>query len=369
MADDWHTLADPDEIPSPALLVYPERIGENIRRMIAALGQAERLRPHVKTHKMAEVVQLQLKAGITKFKCATIAEAEMLGQAGAKDVLLANQPVGPNIDRLLGLGGWFRDVRFSTIADDAETVGNLAQAAQAAGVTLPVWLDLDVGMGRTGIAPGQGAATLYKLIGQLPGVEPAGLHLYGGHLHDSDPAKRLAKWQMMMVEVRSFRTGLEAAGLPVPGVVGGGTPTFPFHAQHTDHECSPGTTLLWDFGYRDAFPDLDYQNAAVLLTRIISKPGSNCITLDLGYKSVASEQPQPRVQFIGLDDAEAVMHSEEHLTLRTAEAGRFKVGDCLYGIPRHICPTVALYDRAHVIRGGKLTAQWPVAARARKLTY
>jgi len=369
MADDWHTLADPDEIPSPALLVYPERIGENIRRMIAALGQAERLRPHVKTHKMAEVVQLQLKAGITKFKCATIAEAEMLGQAGAKDVLLANQPVGPNIDRLLGLGGWFRDVRFSTIADDAETVGNLAQAAQAAGVTLPVWLDLDVGMGRTGIAPGQGAATLYKLIGQLPGVEPAGLHLYGGHLHDSDPAKRLAKWQMMMVEVRSFRTGLEVAGLPVPGVVGGGTPTFPFHAQHTDHECSPGTTLLWDFGYRDAFPDLDYQNAAVLLTRVISKPGSNCITLDLGYKSVASEQPQPRVQFIGLDDAEAVMHSEEHLTLRTAEAGRFKVGDCLYGIPRHICPTVALYDRAHVIRGGKLTAQWPVAARARKLTY
>ena len=369
MADDWHTLADPDEIPSPALLVYPERIGENIRRMIAALGQAERLRPHVKTHKMAEVVQLQLKAGISKFKCATIAEAEMLGQAGAKDVLLANQPVGPNIDRLLGLGGWFRDVRFSTIADDAEAVGNLAQAAQAAGVTLPVWLDLDVGMGRTGIAPGQAAATLYKLIGQLPGVESAGLHLYDGHLHEGDPPKRLAKWQTMMDEVRPFRTGLEADGLPVPGVVGGGTPTFPFHTQHTDHECSPGTTLLWDFGYRDAFPDLEYQNAAVLLTRVISKPGSDCITLDLGHKAVAAENPHPRVQFIGLDNAEPVVHSEEHLTLRTAEARRFNVGDCLYGIPRHICPTVALYDRAHVIRGGKLTDQWQVTARARKLTF
>jgi D-serine deaminase-like pyridoxal phosphate-dependent protein len=369
MADDWHTLADPDEIPSPALLVYPERIGENIRRMIAVLGQAERLRPHVKTHKMAEVVQLQLKAGITKFKCATIAEAEMLGQAGAKDVLLANQPVGPNIARLLGLGGWFPDVRFSTIADDAEAVGNLAQAAQAAGVTLPVWLDLDVGMGRTGIAPGQAATTLYKLIGQLPGVEPAGLHLYDGHLHDSDPSKRLAKWQTMMGEVSSFRTGIEAAGLPVPNIVGGGTPTFPFHAQHTDHECSPGTTLLWDFGYRDAFPDLDYQNAAMLLTRVISKPGTDCITLDLGHKAVAAENPHPRVRFIGLDDTEAVVHSEEHLTLRTTEAQRFNVGDCLYGIPRHICPTVALYDRAHVIRGGKLTDQWQVTARARKLTF
>ena len=369
MADDWHTLADPDEIPSPALLVYPERIGENIRRMIAALGQAERLRPHVKTHKMAEVVQMQLKAGIGKFKCATIAEAEMLGQAGAGDVLLANQPVGPNVGRLLGLAGWFRDIRFSTIADDAGAVGALAEAAQAAGITLPVWLDLDVGMGRTGIVPGQAAITLYKLIDQLPGVEPAGLHLYDGHLHDSDPAERLAKWQTMMGEVRSFRTGLEAVGLPVPGVVGGGTPTFPFHAQHTDHECSPGTTLLWDFGYRDKFPDLDYQHAAVLLTRVISKPGSDCITLDLGHKAVASEKPHPRVQFIGLDDAEAVVHSEEHLTLRTADAASFKVGDCLYGIPRHICPTVALYDRAHVIRGGKLGDQWQVTARARKLTY
>ena len=369
MADAWHTLAAPDEIPSPALLVYPDRIEENIRRTIAALGQAERLRPHVKTHKMAELVQMQLKAGITKFKCATIAEAEMLGQAGAKDVLLANQPTGPNIGRLLSLAGWFRDVRFSTIADDAETVGNMAQAAQAAAITLPVWLDLDGGMGRTGIAPGQAAATLYKLIGQLPGVEPAGLHLYDGHLHDSDPTERLAKWQMMMDGVRSFRAELETAGLPVPGVVAGGTPTFPFHAQHTDHECSPGTTLLWDFGYRDNFADLDFQNAAVLLTRVTSKPGSDRLTLDLGYKSVASEQPHPRVQFIGLDNTEAVMHSEEHLTLRTAEAGRFKVGDCLYGIPRHICPTVALYDRAHVIRNGKLAAQWPVAARARKLTY
>ena len=214
------------------LLVDLDGLEDNIERAQAYCDKhGVGLRPHIKTHKMAEVVQLQLKAGISKFKCATIAEAEMLAQAGAKDVLLANQPVGPNIDRLLGLGGWFRDVRFSTIADDAEAVGNLAQAAQAADVTLPVWLDLDVGMGRTGIAPGQAAATLYKLIGQLPGVEPAGLHLYDGHLHEGDPAKRLAKWQTMMDQVRPFRTGLEADGLPVPGVVGGGTPTVPVPAQ------------------------------------------------------------------------------------------------------------------------------------------
>ena len=190
MPDDWHTLTTPDEIPSPALLLYPERIEENIRRMIATAGSVDRLRPHVKTHKLAEVVQIQLKAGISKFKCATIAEAEMLAQAGARDVLLANQLVGPNAARLAKLAGWFREVRFSTIADDAEAVGNLASAAQTDGITLPVLLDLDGGMGRTGIPLGQAAVTLYKLIDQLPGVEPAGLHLYDGHLHDNDPTER-----------------------------------------------------------------------------------------------------------------------------------------------------------------------------------
>ena len=323
MSDDWHTLTTPDEIPSPALLLYPERIEENIRRMIATTGSVDRLRPHVKTHKLAEVVQLQLKAGITKFKCATIAEA----------------------------------------------VGNLASAGQEAGITLPVLLDLDGGMGRTGIPLGQAAVTLYKLIDQLPGVEPAGLHLYDGHLHDSDPAERLAKWETMMEQLKSFRTDVETAGLPMPVVVGGGTPTFPFHARHTAHECSPGTTLLWDFGYAEKFADLEFQQAAVLLSRVVSKPGSDRVTLDLGHKGIAAENPHPRVKFIGLDDAEAVVHSEEHLTLQTDRAGEFRVGDLLYGIPRHICPTVALYDRAYIIRMGKLTAQWQVTARARKLTY
>ena len=127
--------------------------------------------------------------------------------------------------------------------------------------------------------------------------------------------------------------------------------------------------MLWDFGYAEKFTDLEYQQAAIVLSRVVSKPGSDRITLDLGNKSIASENPHPRVKFIGLEDAEAVVHSEEHLTLQTPLATEFSVGDLLYGIPRHICPTVALYDRAHVIRQGKLVAQWQITARARKLTY
>ena len=183
------------------------------------------------------------------------------------------------------------------------------------------------------------------------------------------PTRLKAKWQSMMDELTTFRTDVESAGLPVLVVVGGGTPTFPFHAKHTAHECSPGTTLLWDFGYAENFADLEYQQAAVILSRVVSKPGSDRITLDLGHKGIAAENSHPRVKFIGLEDAEAVVHSEEHLTLQTPRATEFRVGDLLYGSPRHICPTVALYDRAHVIRQGKLIAQWQITARARKLTY
>ena len=168
MSNDWHIATSSSEIPSPALLIYPDRIEENINRMIAMAGSAERLRPHVKTHKLAEIVKLQLKAGINKFKCATIAEAEMLAQAGAKDILVATQLVGPNTDRIAKLANWYRDIRFSTITDDAEAVGNLARVAQINNINIPVLLDIDIGMGRTGIKPGPAAITLYKLINQLP---------------------------------------------------------------------------------------------------------------------------------------------------------------------------------------------------------
>ena len=126
---------------------------------------------------------------------------------------------------------------------------------------------------------------------------------------------------------------------------------------------------MWDFGYAENFTDLEFLQAATLLSRVISKPSNNRITLDLGHKGVAAENPHPRIKFLRLNEAEAILHSEEHLTLKTNQAEEYQVGDFLYGIPRHICPTVALYDRAHVIRKGKIVGQWQITARARKLTY
>jgi D-serine deaminase-like pyridoxal phosphate-dependent protein len=150
MPNDWYPIENADEIPSPALLVYPDRVRENIRRMLEMAGSADRLRPHVKTHKMAEVIRLQVEAGVTKFKCATIAEAEMSAAAGGRDILLAYQPIGPNVNRMLELCLKFPEVRFSAVVDRKRAVHALSEVFSEAGLTLGLSIDLDVGMHRTG---------------------------------------------------------------------------------------------------------------------------------------------------------------------------------------------------------------------------
>ena len=161
---------------------------------------------------------------------------------------------------------------------------------------------------------------------------------------------------------------LIAEGLAVPAIVAGGSPTFAIHAARPGVECSPGTTAFWDMSYATSLPDLPFEPALVLLTRVVSRPAPNRLCLDLGHKAVASENPHPRVTLFGLEDATAVGHSEEHLVLETGRAGDYPVGSALYGVPWHVCPTVALHDDAVVIRDARVAGHWPVVARTRRLS-
>ena len=181
----WYAVTNAADIASPALLVYRDRVAENIRRMIRIAGSVDRLRPHMKTNKLPEVIRMHLDQGIRKFKCATIAEAEMAAACQAPDVLLAYQPVGPNIRRFIELVKRYPKTRFSALVDDAETIRGLSAAAVQAGLRLNVFLDLDCGQHRTGIVPGPRAVELYGLIAGQPGLTPAGLHAYDGHIHDT----------------------------------------------------------------------------------------------------------------------------------------------------------------------------------------
>ena len=205
------------------------------------------------------------------------------------------------------------------------------------------------------------------MIADTRGLRAGGLHAYDGHITEPDPAARTAQCDAGFAGVLDLRDRLTQLGLPVPALVAGGSPTFAIHARHADRELSPGTSVLWDFGYGDKFADLPFLPAAVLLTRVVSKPGQDRLCLDLGHKAIAAENPQPRVRLIELPDAVAVMHSEEHLVIETPRAGEFRIGQGLHGIPRHVCPTVALHSEAWVVENGAARERWPIAARARRL--
>lgn len=362
----WYVIDRLESIPSPALIVYPDRVRSNIRRAIEIAGGPERLRPHIKTHKSAEVIRMHLELGVTRFKCSTIAETEMAAGAGAKDLLLANQLTGPNLARFQALREAFPAVTFSAICDNEQTLGELSRLS-ASSPGLPVYVDIDCGMHRTGIEPSEEALRLYEEMTKLPGVRAAGLHAYDGHIHEPDLTKRREQCDDAFAGVQNLRKKIEQRGMTVPTIVAGGTPTFPIHAKHADREYSPGTYVYWDFGY-EKFADLDFQIAALVIARVISRPAANRLCLDLGHKAIAAENPPPRVQFLNLPDANAVMHSEEHLVVETAEAANWKVGDVLYGIPRHICPTVALHDLAYPVENGQAGKPWEIQARKRRLS-
>lgn len=367
-----YRIDDPSSVISPGLVFFKDLIRANLARTIEMAGGPERLRPHCKTHKCQEIIEMEVAAGISRHKVATLAEAEMAVRGGAKDVLLAYPMVGPNIQRVARFAARFPEVRFSIIADHPDPVQDLSREMAKTGRQVEVLLDLDVGQHRTGIAAGEGATALYQSLAKLPGIAPGGLHVYDGHLHMESIADRELAVNEQMAHVLVFRDKLQGMGLPVPRIVAGGTPTFPIYARMNlpGLECSPGTLVLHDHNYRSRFPDLaSFIPAALVLTRVVSRPTSDRVTLDLGYKAVASDSPAgKRLALLGIQEYQCVLQNEEHLVVETPEASRFRPGDELLAIPAHVCPTVALHQKAHVIEKGKVATTWEIVGRDRMLT-
>jgi|WetSurMetagenome_2_1015567.scaffolds.fasta_scaffold00863_9 D-serine deaminase-like pyridoxal phosphate-dependent protein len=366
--DNWYQAENVNEICSPSLLIYPDRIESNIKKIIKIAGSPDRLRPHVKTHKMPEIIRLQLKQGITKFKCATISETEMVAKCGAPDILLAMQPVGPNVERFFKLKQEFRDSKISCIADNEEIIIQLSDLSRRTGLETHVWLDINCGMNRTGITPGEKAVRLYERIVDSPMLIAEGLHVYDGHIHEPDLSRRERICNDAFAQVTALIEDLEKEGMDTLKIVAGGTPTFPIHALRKGVELSPGTLILWDWGYSSSYADMEFLHAAVLLTRIISKPAKDLLCLDLGHKAVASEMPHPRIKILGLENYTVTGHNEEHMVIRTNKADNYKVGDPVYCVPWHICPTVDRHDTATVIIHNRAVGQWVIEARKRMIT-
>lgn len=364
----WYTIDHPDQIDSPALIIYPDRVKANIATIIKMIDDPARLRPHVKTHKTKEITLLLMEAGINKFKCATIAEAEMLGISGAADVLLAYQPVGPKLERFLRLIRQYPGTRFSCLIDNAGMAAKIAESALSDKTTIPVYIDLNVGMNRTGIKAGL-AVALYEQTAQLKGIELMGFHAYDGHVHEPDIDKRTGQCEAIFAEAEDIVQLLKIKGYKKLSLIIGGSPSFPIYAKKKEVECSPGTFVFWDKGYLDMLPEQEFLPAALLLCRVISLPDETKICLDLGHKSVAAENElQKRAYFLNAPGLRIVSQSEEHLVLEAGIGHAWNIGDILYALPFHICPTCALYESATLIAEGEVSGTWRIIARDRKIT-
>jgi D-serine deaminase-like pyridoxal phosphate-dependent protein len=306
--------------------------------------------------------------GINKFKCATISEAEMLALIAAKDVLLAYQPVGPKSKRLLDLVKKYSSTKFSCLIDNASTASELSNIFSRNGGRVNVYIDLNVGMNRTGIVP-EDALKLYEVCRTLPGIQVVGLHAYDGHIRDQDFDLRKKQCDEAFARIETLSGKIKSAYNHDVVIVVGGSPTFSIHSKRKGVECSPGTFVYWDRGYEQILQEQHYVPAALVVTRIISKPAENTICIDLGHKAIAAENPlNNRVSFLNLKNAQAKGHSEEHMVLSVDDASGLNVGDVLYGVPYHVCPTIALHDQTAIIENHYVVKHWETLSRNRRIT-
>jgi D-serine deaminase-like pyridoxal phosphate-dependent protein len=349
-----------DALDSPQLLIDLDVVDANLKRMFDAGRQrGVAVRVHFKSLKCAGLARHIAARGGDGFLCAKLNEAEVLADAGLTDVLIANQVVGPvKLRRLAELA---RRARVRVCVDDPENVDQLAQAARAAGSTVGVLVEVDIGMARCGVEPGEPALALARRVQASPGLKFLGLQGYDGHLQMlPDPAERRAKCLAGIEKLLATRRLIEKAGVPVEVVTGAGTGTWEYVSSCPGvTEIQPGSFVLMDCAYHGVRPEFGCA-LSVLATVISRRPGR--YVLDAGSKAISRDFGTPVVK--GRPEDKVVKLSEEHTTVESADAG-VRVGDRREVIPAHCCATMNLHRNCVAVRGGRVEALWPIEASGR----
>ncbi|MEC8652644.1 MAG: alanine racemase [Planctomycetota bacterium] len=357
-----------DELQTPALVVYLDRVRENVQRMIDYVGGVDRWRPHLKTTKIPEVWSELLRAGVRQFKCATTREAAVLLDVAAAagehvDLLVAYPHRDPSLRRVGGLAA-ASTADVSVLVEDVDLVA-------AVPASLGVFVDLNPGMNRTGVPLDR--LDVVAAIARGAGERFRGLHFYDGHLHGPDLEARRAEIFAGYERLLEVVAGLDLQGVRVAEVITAGTPAF-HHALQFErfahvpfvHRVSPGTVVFHDARSELENPDVSLTPAALVASRVISRPADDVVTCDAGSKSVAAEAGDPCAFALGRQGLAALPPSEEHLPLRCTGAPPPR-GDMLLLVPRHVCPTVNLAEHAVLIESGRDPRVVPVAARAHEV--
>jgi len=351
---------DVHDLQTPTLLLHLDRVRENVRTMLRHVdGDARRWRPHVKTCKVPQVLDLLVGAGVRRFKVATTRElAVLLASAGTTrpvDVVVAFAHHGANRQRVVELAAAHPHHRIAMVSEDPQHAAGLAAAG------IDVFVDVDPDWGRSGIPMGETQRIL--AVARAAGPRLRGLHCYEGHITDPDPAVRAQRAQPVHERVCQLACMLARP----PELVTSGTPGFVAALRHEayrsfDHAVSPGTVTYWDarsagLGIEGFVPAVEVQ------ARVISRPGPDRLTLDCGSKAVDAASGEPVVVVQGPWQLQPLRPSEEHLPVKVLGGDAPALGELVRVVPRHVCPTVNLADEAVLLDHGKLVAVVPVGAR------
>lgn len=349
-------------LDTPSLLVDLDALEANLQLMSGYFANRHaKLRPHFKSHKCTTIAKMQLKAGAIGITCAKLAEAETLANAGIKNILIANEIVGPiKIARLIELTKRADPI---VAIDNVDNVKMLSDMAQEAGVTINFLVEIDVGQGRCGVAPGSAALELAKFASSLPGIKFLGLQGYEGHAVDlRDDRERIDKTKLSLKALVDTRRIIECSGIKVQIVSGGGTGTYDINGE-TDgiDEVQAGSYALMDWWYTDIRPE--FRQAMSILVTVISRPRPNIAIIDVGRKGCGAEWGPPRLK--NLPGAKIPsFNSEEHGTIQLPDdaIAKIKVGDKLEIVPSHGCTTSNLYREFVAHKNGQVVGRWPIEA-------
>lgn len=355
-----------EEVDTPALILDLDAFEANLRTLADAVrGTGVRVRTHAKTHKCPEVAKRQMALGAVGACCQKVSEAEAMVAGGIGDVLVTNEIVGaPKIERLARLAG---RAKIGACVDDAGNARELDAAAGRAGATLDVYIELEVGMGRCGVAPGEPALALARAVAACPSLRFAGLQAYNGRAqHVRAVAERRALIERAAQHVRATRQLLEENGIACPTVTGAGSGTFMLELETGAwNEIQPGSYAFMDADYarnEQAAPLPRFAHALFVLATVMSRGGGARAIVDAGLKASSVDSGMPVVwQRPGLN---YVLASDEHGFIEIApQAAVPALGEKLLLVPGHCDPTINLHDWYVCVRRGVVESLWPITAR------
>jgi len=362
-----YEVEDSQSLSTPSLLIYTEMIEANITAALAMMnGNANRWRPHLKTAKLGYTMRRLVARGIKMAKCATTLELVAAIESGMEDVVVAFPLMGRNAARVREIAVAHPERRISTLVESVDQIEEWRRSA------VGVFVDLNPGMDRTGMAEDH-FEEVREFIDQVQkaGVRFCGLHHYDGQIKNADPSAAAAArgGYSRLMELIAY---LKRGGIEVQEVITSGTPAMPhalnfapFCGGEFVHRVSPGTIVYNDRNSLKELPGYGFAPAALVLSTVVSRPRENRVTCDAGHKAVSADAGVPTCDVMGRPGLMGLHPSEEHLPIEVRSGATPSRGELLYLLPAHVCPTVNNFDKAVLVRGGKVEAVVPVTARGR----